>query len=79
VNASCSTRLSTNPFAIEESDEECIKEGKKRTIGKQGDRSKVEDEEERNEGEWTTCNRRGKGKAVGSVRGRGARGRGRKK
>ncbi|CAG8659883.1 7831_t:CDS:10 [Rhizophagus irregularis] len=35
VNASCSTRLSPNPFAIEESDEECIKEGKKRTIGKQ--------------------------------------------
>ncbi|CAB5371009.1 unnamed protein product [Rhizophagus irregularis] len=38
-------KLSPNPFAIEESDEECIKEGKKRTIGKQGDRSKVEDEE----------------------------------
>lgn len=77
MNASCSTRLSPNPFAIEESDEECIKEGKKRTIGKQGDRSKVEDEES-DEGEWTTCNRRGKGKA-GCVRGRGTRGRGRKK
>ncbi|UZO15564.1 uncharacterized protein OCT59_006982 [Rhizophagus irregularis] len=64
-------KLSPNPFAIEESDEECIKEGKKRTIGKQGDRSKVEDEES-DEGEWTTCNRRGKGKA-GCVRGRGTR------
>ncbi|CAB5386212.1 unnamed protein product [Rhizophagus irregularis] len=63
----------TTKRETKKSDEECIKEGKKRTIGKQGDRSKVEDEES-DEGEWTTCNRRGKGKA-GCVRGRGTRGR----
>ncbi|PKY46756.1 hypothetical protein RhiirA4_444492 [Rhizophagus irregularis] len=53
-------------------DEESDKEGKKRIIGKQGDRSKVEDEED-SEGEWTTYHGRGKGRVRG-VRGRGTRG-----
>ncbi|CAB5360481.1 unnamed protein product [Rhizophagus irregularis] len=51
--------------------------GKKRIIGKQGDRSKVEDEED-SEGEWTTYHGRGKGRVRG-VRGRGTRGRGNQK
>ncbi|CAG8451787.1 22700_t:CDS:2 [Rhizophagus irregularis] len=46
-------RTGTNPFAVESSsDEEDIKEGKKRVIGKQGDRSKAEEEESDEEG-WT--------------------------
>ncbi|CAB4398796.1 unnamed protein product [Rhizophagus irregularis] len=32
-----------NPFAVSSSDEEDIKEGKKRVMGKQGDRSKAEE------------------------------------
>ncbi|CAG8720358.1 20847_t:CDS:2, partial [Rhizophagus irregularis] len=42
-----------NPFAVSSSDEEDIKEGKKRVMGKQGDRSKAE-EEESDEGNWWT-------------------------
>ncbi|CAB4382860.1 unnamed protein product [Rhizophagus irregularis] len=54
-----------------------IHEYNTRIIGKQGDRSKVEDEED-SEGEWTTYHGRGKGRVRG-VRGRGTRGRGNQK
>lgn len=54
--------------------EDCVKEGKKRIIGKQGDRSKVEDEEGREERK--TFRSRGKSKSR-NLRGRRARGRGR--
>ncbi|CAB4433335.1 unnamed protein product [Rhizophagus irregularis] len=55
-------------------EKQIVKEGKKRVIGKQGDRSKVEDEED-DEGEWTRYRGKGRGKIRG-LRGRGARGRG---
>lgn len=51
VNASCSIRLLSNPhLKKEEANEDCVKEGKKRIISKQGDRSKVEEGEESSEG-----------------------------
>ncbi|CAG8721188.1 20742_t:CDS:1, partial [Rhizophagus irregularis] len=43
-----------------------VKEGKKRVIGKQGDRSEVEDEED-DEGEWTRYRGKGRGKIRGVV------------
>ncbi|RGB26864.1 hypothetical protein C1646_799883 [Rhizophagus diaphanus] len=52
VNASCSKRLTPEEKVVSSSDEEEIKEGKKRVIGKQGDRSKA-NEEESDEEEWT--------------------------
>ncbi|PKK71660.1 hypothetical protein RhiirC2_778144, partial [Rhizophagus irregularis] len=80
VNASCSKRLppgeklpkykrtGTNPFAVESSsDEEDIKEGKKRVIGKQEDRSKAEEEESDEEG-WTVSINRKRGGKFGSHR-----------
>ncbi|CAB4426438.1 unnamed protein product [Rhizophagus irregularis] len=60
-------RLS-NPQEKVDTDTVCIKEGKKRIIGEQGDRSKVEDAENEG-GEWMTY----RGKGIG----RGARSRGR--
>ncbi|CAB5374746.1 unnamed protein product [Rhizophagus irregularis] len=42
-----------NHFAVSSSDEEDIKEGKKRVMGKQGDKSKAK-EEESDEGNWWT-------------------------
>ncbi|POG81673.1 uncharacterized protein OCT59_012271 [Rhizophagus irregularis] len=53
-------RTGTNPFAVESSsDEEDIKEGKKRVIGKQGDRSKAEEEESDEEGWTVSINKKG--------------------
>ncbi|UZO22609.1 uncharacterized protein OCT59_014969 [Rhizophagus irregularis] len=65
VNASCSKRLTpgkksiypfvlsnTNPFVVSSSEGEEIKEGKKRIMGKQGERSESEKEESDSEG-WT--------------------------
>ncbi|CAB4443375.1 unnamed protein product [Rhizophagus irregularis] len=48
VNASCLTRLSYDNLQIKEeknfeSEEGCVKEGKKRILGKQGDRSIAEE------------------------------------
>ncbi|PKB94782.1 hypothetical protein RhiirA5_437713 [Rhizophagus irregularis] len=57
VNASCLTRLSCDNLQIKEeknseSDEGCVKEGKKRILGKQGDRSIAEEHD--SDGSWTT-------------------------
>ncbi|CAB4427449.1 unnamed protein product [Rhizophagus irregularis] len=53
--------------------EEDIKEGKKRVIGKQGDRSKAE-EEESDEEEWTVSINKKRGGKPGSYgKGRGGR------
>ncbi|CAB4477060.1 unnamed protein product [Rhizophagus irregularis] len=53
-------RTGTNPFAVESSsDEEDITEGKKRVIGKQGDRSKAEEEESDEEGWTVSINKKG--------------------
>ncbi|CAB4432831.1 unnamed protein product [Rhizophagus irregularis] len=80
VNASCSKRLppgekipkykrtGTNPFAVESSsDEEDIKECKKRVIGKQGDRSKAEEEESDEEGWTVSINKKRGGKVIEEV------------
>ncbi|GET66350.1 uncharacterized protein OCT59_002132 [Rhizophagus irregularis] len=63
-------------FLLEETDtwgKKDIKEGKKRVIGKQGDRSKAE-EEESDEEEWTVSINKKRGGKPGSYgKGRGGR------
>ncbi|PKB92160.1 hypothetical protein RhiirA5_445778 [Rhizophagus irregularis] len=84
VNASCSKRLTsgkksiypfvlsnTNPFVISSSEGEEIKESKKQSMGKQGERSEPEKEESDSE-EWTvSVNKKRGGKPDSYSKGRG--------
>ncbi|CAB4379609.1 unnamed protein product [Rhizophagus irregularis] len=86
VNASCSKRLTlgkksiypfvlsnTNPFVVSSSEGEEIKEGKKRIMGKQGERSEPEKEESDSEGWTVSVNKKRGGKPGSYSKGRGGR------